>query len=431
MFNLFSGLFANAEVNNTLGIILHTSFIWLPIFLIVTLLDLRLIYKREEFIAKTETILLEIKLPREIFKSPLAMEIFFNGLFQTGGEGDWVEKYWKGQTRATFSLELASIDGAIHFFLWTRKGFKNAIEANLYSQFPGIEVYKVPDYTLPVSFDPEKTGMRAKEFVLTKADSYPIKTYVDYGMDKNPKEEFRIDPMTPLIEFMGSLGKEHQAWIQIVIRAHKAENKDPKTGKKIDKKWVEGAKEEINIILEKTKGEKDKEGKAGPSRRLTKGEEEVITALDRSISKFGFDVGIRAIYTAPKDVFAPSNMGGIISCFKNYNSNNLNGFRDLSFPSGEYHYFPFIKRSPEKINSEIKGLLTAYKKREYFYTESKRSIFRLNSILTLGDFVNRTFVLNTEELATIYHFPAGGLETSPSLSRIGSKKSEAPSNLPV
>jgi len=415
MFSLFSGLFTNPEVNNAIGIVWHTSFIWLPLLLIFALLDLRLIYKRAQFIAKQTYVLLEIKLPREVFKSPLSMEIFFTSLFQTGLMGNWVEKYWKGQTSPWFSLELVSIEGAIHFFIWTRKGFQNVIEASLYSQFPGIEIYESPDYTLPLSFDPEKIGLWAKEFSLTKSDAYPIKTYIDYGMDKDPKEEFRIDPMTPLIEFMGSLGREHQVWIQIVIRAHKAEDKNPADGKPMDKKWVENAKEEIKKIQEKTKGEKGEDGKPGPARRSTKGEDDVIYALERSISKLGFDVGIRAIYTAPKDIFVSGNVAGIIGGLRNYNSNNLNGFRPQPYPEGEYELFPFIKRPARTINKEKRKILDAYKHRAYFYNEFKRP----------------TFVLNTEELATIYHFPAGGLETSPSFARIGSKKSEAPSNLPV
>jgi hypothetical protein len=40
------------------------------------------------------------------------------------------------------------------------------------------------------------------------------------------------------------------------------------------------------------------------------------------------------------------------------------------------------------------------------------------------------FVLNTEELATIYHFPGRVAET-PTFGRIEAKKGEPPSNLPI
>ncbi len=136
-------------------------------------------------------------------------------------------------------------------------------------------------------------------------------------------------------------------------------------------------------------------------RILTKGEGEIIAALERSVSKRGFDTGIRAVYFAPKDIFNITNVGGIISGLTHFNSNTLNGFKPAAFLDLDW-----------QKNREF----DAYKNRGYFWNEFKR----------------KTFVLNTEELATIYHFPSSGGEfaTSP-FERIGSKKAEGPSNLPV
>ncbi|KKR22760.1 MAG: hypothetical protein UT53_C0034G0008 [Candidatus Yanofskybacteria bacterium GW2011_GWD2_39_48] len=44
-------------------------------------------------------------------------------------------------------------------------------------------------------------------------------------------------------------------------------------------------------------------------------------------------------------------------------------------------------------------------------------------------FTTKTYVLNTEELATIYHFPDIGIESP--LPRIEAKKGEPPINLPI
>ena len=59
----------------------------------------------------------------------------------------------------------------------------------MYSQYPGVEIYEVDDYTKPFYYDPNKVSLWAAEFGLTEADPYPIKTYIDYGLDKDPKEE--------------------------------------------------------------------------------------------------------------------------------------------------------------------------------------------------------------------------------------------------
>ncbi len=420
-----------------LKILYYTSYFWIPLFLIIITWDLWLKYIRALYFAKQTYVLLEIKLPREIFKSPRAMEFCIAGMFQTVLERNWFEKYWKGQTRAWFSLEIVAIDGAVHFYIWTRNWHKNQIEANLYSQYPGVEIYEVPDYTLPFSYNPETTSFWASEFKLKKADAFPIKTYIDYSMEKDPKEEHKIDPMTPFIEFIGSLSRQNQVWFQIIIRAHKAEEKDRdktiskwkiwQTWKikdvwdfmeKKDYKWKEAAQEEIDKIIAGIKGEKDKDGKfiPGTGRQLTEVEKETISALGRSISKPGFDVGMRLVYTAPKDVFVIQNLAGIIGGITHFNS-HLNGFETTNGSEERYKHFMFswLARGKKKRNVEKQNMLDAYKRRAYFYTPYKRE---------------HPFVLNSEELATMFHLP-GGVSATPSFARIESRKAEAPTNLPV
>jgi hypothetical protein len=410
--------FTASDFTLVLRILYYGAFVFVPLFLGILTWEFWIYYKRAQFFAKQEYILLEIKLPKEIPKSPKAMEFFINGLYTTLGEGNWFEKYWKGQVRGWFSLEIVSIDGGVHFFIWAKKGAKNQMEANLYSQYPGIEIYEVPDYTLPVTYNSEVNNIWATEFDLTKPDAFPIKTYIDYGLDKDPKEEYKVDPLTPLIEAMGSLGKGHQAWLQIIIRAHKAEDKDPKgSGKLVDLKWAKAAEEEIDKIIGKVKGEKDKEGKLipGTGRPMTETEKDTVTALARSISKTGFDVGMRLIYTAPKDIFNMGNVGGLVGGIMHFNS-PLNGFKPARGASPKHKNFFLLwkDRNPKAIDIEKQDLLDAYKRRAYYHPPFHRP----------------SFVLNTEELATLFHFP-GGVSATPTFSRIESRKAEAPANLPV
>lgn len=410
MFETYSALFNTPAFKLVFQVVWILAPFLVTFFLGTWLWGLWLVYRRALYFASLSTVLLEIKLPKEIFKSPKAMEFLFNALYQTGGEGTWLDVYWKGQTRPWYSFELCSIDGKLHFFIWTRQNFKNLIEANLYSQYPGIEIYEVPDYTIPVYFDPDKHNAFTTEFALAKPDPFPIKTYVDYGMDKDPKEEFKIDPMTPLVEFLASsLGTNHNAWIQIIIRAHKAEDWDARSGKFVDNQWAKAAEEEIKNIRKKTKPE---EGET-QSRRLSKAEEEAIYALERSMVKPAFDVGIRAVYVAPKEIFNSTVSAGVVAGFRNYNSGELNGFKAVRNPDASVN-FPWQDRKKKKRNKAKQELLEAYKHRGYFYNEFRSSYF----------------VLNTEELATIFHLP-GGVATTPAFDRIGSKKSEAPANLPL
>ncbi len=50
------------------------------------------------------------------------------------------------------------------------------------------------------------------------ADYLPIKTYVDFGLDKDPKEEFKTDPLTQILEAMGSIGKGEHMWYQVLVQ---------------------------------------------------------------------------------------------------------------------------------------------------------------------------------------------------------------------
>ena len=399
----------------SLQILYYSSFFFIPFFLAILFYDIFLNYKRAIWHGKQDYRLLEIKIPREIFKSPKAMEFFINGLFKGDDEDTWVHTKIYGQTRPDSSLEIVSIGGQIHFYVRVRKWLKPVVEGTLYSQYPGIEISDVPDYTLSVSYDdPNTVGLWGTEFALRKEDVFPIKTYIDYGMDKDPKEEYKIDPLTPFIEYIGSFGRGHQMWLQIMIRTHKAEDKDPVTGKKVDLKWQKDAEKQIKKILENAKGEKGEDGRYGSSRFLTQAEQETISALERSISKNGFDVGMRFIYTAPKDIFVTSNLTGAVGSIMNFNANNLNGFKTANATGSKYIY-PWQKKfSKKKVIQEKREMLDAYKRRCFFYAPYKR----------------KYFVLNTEELATIFHFP-GIVSTTPTYERIESRKAEAPANLPV
>lgn len=387
--------------------------IWLPIVFLVTLFEVWVHYIRSKFWQKEGSVLLEIKLPREINKSPLAMEVVLGALHQTSGESTWIDRMWKGKTRSWFSLEIVSLSGRIRFFIWTKPKHRNAIESQIYSQYPGVEIYEAEDYTKSFYYNPEINNLWACEFILTKPDPYPIKTYVDYGLDKDPKEEFKIDPMTAMIEFLGSITKGHNIWIQIIIRANKKRRLFDVFGEKKDS-WVNEAKKEIEKIIEKLKIVKEEDGF---HRIPTKGEAEIIAALERSVSKIPFDCGIRAIYIADKDKYDPINIGGITGSIKQYGSLNLNGFRPKGwFIDFDYPWHEWWHRQ-EKIKPRV---LEEYKLRRFFYSPWKDKKFH----------GTKAFILNAEELATIYHFP-GAVANTPTFERVPSHKSEAPFNLPL
>jgi hypothetical protein len=416
--DLFTGVFQNGF--RYVGYFLPYL---LPFFLAGIAWKSWLKYIRTEHIRNLKWTLLQIRIPQDVFKSPAAMEIFLgNALYQSGGVGTWYQKYWLGNVPAWFSLEIVSIEGRLFFFIYTQEKFRPIIEAQLYAQFPQAEVVESDDYTdmIPQYNKSADWNMYGGEFILTKEDPYPIKTYVDFGLDKSSglDEEQKIDPIAPTIEYMGSLGVGEQMWMQIIIQAAAwGRYPDPKHWyKKIDWKKL-GAK----IIEElKIKQQKPLEDTTAPA-RATKGEQDLISAIERSITKYGFDTAIRTIYLAHKDMFKPIHITGMLGIFKQFNSGNMNAFKPNNLTGFDFPWQDFTGNRGAKLKTEM---LEAYRSRGFFHGPWKRA----RHARTLIE--RKPFVLTTEELATLYHFPGRVLET-PTFKRIESKKAEPPANLPM
>lgn len=401
MVSTFFQLVSEYLIPQVWSMILILAPVWVPIVLALVLWQVFIRYTRAKHLLSREYVLLEIKLPRDIYKSPLAMELFITSLYQIGGEATWIDTYIKGKTRDWFSLEITSVEGQIHFYVWGPKGYKNFIETNIYSQFPEVSINEVPDYTANVKYS-DKLAVWGCDFKLTKPDPYPIKTYVDYGLGDDPKEEYKIDPMTPMLEFLGSLKKGEQVWYQILIRSPKNHH---------IKKLEAEAKEEIKKIREESvmKAEDD-ENPRFPN--PTKGQTETIAAIERAQSKLWFQTGIRAIYLTTEK-FEGTYISAMLGAFRHFSSNTLNGIRPTgwllslsNYPWGDF--MDFFK------NRAKVGVYTAFRKRAFFHPP----------------FSLEWFSLNIEELATIFHFP-GSVAGTPTLERIPSKRAEAPANLPI
>lgn len=413
MYRDFFALFGNEVFLHALKIFLNLWPIWLPVIALDLGLRNWLNFRRLEWINKQGSVLLEIKLPQEMFKSPAAMEVFLGTLHQTG-VGTLTHVYGDGRVRNWFSLELVSHEGSVHFYIWMHKNFKKAVETQLYAHFPAIEVHEVPDYALEIPYDTTKYKfLKLSNIVLTKANAYPIKTYIDFGLDKDPDEEYKNDPIVPVLEFLGSLNKGEHAWIQILLQGHTKEGL--KYGRLIPQAdWKIAAEKEIKDIAAKGKY-KGPEDKSNDPKFMSDRQKDIIKAIERTLEKPAFDTMIRAFYFAETEAANPANIGGILGAFRSFSSVDLNGFKPGWSPNFDYPWEDFQDIRKKKREQM---LLEAYKRRSFFNPPFKH----------LGD---KPYILTTEEVATMYHFPSAMVAATPTLSRIPSKKAEAPANLPI
>lgn len=382
-------------------VVINTAYLWFPAISAYFAWKFWVYYVRLYFISHLDWVLLEIKLPREVAKGPAAMEMIFNTMYQTR-KGSAYKQYREGFLQAWFSLEITSINGRIHFYIYIQKGLKSLIEHQIYAQYPEVEITEAADYTKNISaHDEGNLKFYAVEAALNKEDAYPIKTYVDYGLHNlQSEEEQRNDPMTSLLEFMGSLKEGEQAWFQVMIKAIQKDRLE---------KWQKSSEKIVNEIMKRNKEKEEDQIVNFASLAMSPGERIIVEAIERNITKLGFDVCVRMAYLAEKEKYKqaiPAFFEGII---KQYNSNNLNGFKLANRTLYVNYFFQKIRHAWRQ-----KRMFDAYVKRSSFYPPRTRKLY----------------ILNTEELATIYHFP-GSVAKTPTLERIESKKSEPPAGLPI
>lgn len=418
----FGYLFFPAQVGYAFSLALFLAPLWLPFLLVGGAFTLWLVLRRSEFIASRPYILLEIKPPRNLVKTPLAMESVFSSIHFTKGESNWFQIYWQGQVRPYWSFEIASFEGKVHFFVWTRADFRKLVENAFYAQYPGVQLVEATDYTRVLSAQPEEWGVWGCDYKHTQPiDAYPIKTYVEYGLDKTQKEPEQVDPFAHLIEFLGSIGKNEYLWLQFIIRVHAGEKYHKTNAEGKPYTWRDQSFEEIEKIRKKA-GTRSKffdpttgrmietEGFPNP----TKGQIETIAAIERNVSKLGFDVGGRVIYIAARERFNPTIITGMIGLFKPFSSEGWNSMKATHFGM-EFSDYPWEFGNERRKDIFRRQIVEAYRRRQYFHEPFK---------------MPNQMVMSTEELATLFHIPSRSVET-PGLARIQSATGEAPANLPV
>jgi hypothetical protein len=391
-------------------------------------------WRAELWGSKIKYIMLEIRLPKEIIKPLKAMENVFAGFWATYDPPHWKEKWWDGKYLLSLSLEIVSLGGKIHFFIRTPDFLKNLIEASIYSQYPEVEVTEVPDYILdfPDNLPNEEYDLWGCSYQTIKEDVYPIRTYLSFFEEEGEKiveEAKRIDPLANLLEGMAKLKPGENLWIQFLIKPlTNAENNLLDRGKetiaKIVGRKIEKPKEKP-ILQEAAEilifGVEEKEAKKEEAQslemKLTPGEREVVKAIEDKMSKYFFEVAIRFIYLAKKEVFYKPNIKMPISFFVQFSTQNLNGLKPFSPTVTGVPYFMVKYR-------------VAYRKRRIYrlYRHRLPPLYPLASQVGGKEGV---MVLNTEELTTLFHFPSEILVPTPAIKRVETKRGGAPPGLPV
>jgi len=211
---------------------------------------------QENWDDKIKRILIEVKIPKDVTKSIKAMEQVFAGFHgAVHSSPNWRERWIEGEFLLGLSLEIVSIEGKIHFYIRLPEVYRQQIESIIYSQYPNAEISLVDDYTkfVPQDIPNKNWDIWGADFINTKDECYPIKTYQEFEVESEKNEEKKIDPLSIFLESLSSLGPDEQIWFQVRIKpVLSKDNSWQKKGKElVDKLAKRQEKPKLKPILEK------------------------------------------------------------------------------------------------------------------------------------------------------------------------------------
>jgi hypothetical protein len=373
---------------STIGAILSFFlqwYIWLPIVIVLGFLTWRNYRKVEADVPEVESDLLILEIPKTNDKQELAAEQLFASLH--GILRDKSELKLNNGVQEHLSFEVASVNGQIRFYAWVPKPLRSFVESQIYSQYPTVQIRDADeDY---VTHEREHTVIHTSEIILTDNEALPIKTF----------QNFEVDPLAGITGTLAKLETAgEETWIQILVRPiaddwHKQSEswiKSVKAGKTSLFGGNGGGGAFLAGLLEALWKPPEESTKTAAPKELSDRNKTRISEAETKAAKLGYQVKIRLAYLGEDTVIARQRMQALVGTFKQYNSTNLNGF----------------KVSSASYKAED---LAKYRQRS---------------------FGRGGFILNIEELASVFHLPHTNVET-PNIVWASSKTAEPPAKLPI
>jgi hypothetical protein len=288
-----------------------------------------------------------------------------------------------------FSFEIVGSKGFVHYYAAVPVSLVDVVQQAVVSAYPTARLEEVAEHNI---FSPvgKMSGTTGGELTLKENFAYPIETYMD----------LKRDAMQSLLNALSTLDKDDGAGIQILMRPadtswrKRAQSFASKKRKGNERKKGGAAVGEWSrqIAAALVKPPEEKSGKGGDDKpQLSSHEQTVLDAIDQKTAYPGYEVLIRVIASSNISQRAQTILSNIVASFALFDAPGRNGF----------------KFTPSK---DIESFVTAYILR-FFPPESNQNI------------------LNSVELATIFHFPDQKNIPTTQLERQTSKQVDGPRNM--
>jgi hypothetical protein len=288
-----------------------------------------------------------------------------------------------------FAFEIVASQGFVYFYAAVPMALVEVVKQAIISAYPTAQLEEVAEHNI---FNPvgKITGTLGGELVLKEPFAYPIATYQD----------LKRDALQSLLNALSTLDKEDGAGIQILLRpaptswrktANSLANKKRKGAE--GKRGMEGfASVMKNVMTAFVKPPEGKQEGDSNKKELSNLEQNILDSIDDKTRHPGYEVLIRVVASSNISQRAQAIMSNIVATFSLFDAPGKNGFK----------YVP--AKDPEK-------LVTNYIMR--FFPQQKRKS-----------------ILNSIELATLFHFPDQRSIPTSQLTRQESKQVDGPRNIP-
>ncbi len=419
-----------------IGALFFGLLIWMLLFL-----------KRQDnngkYLNSIKYLFLEIRIDELNEKSPLAMEQMFAALHAIHQNFSWGESL-NGRSVLSFSCEIVSLGGKVSYIIRIPERYRNLLESAVFAQYPKAEITEVEDYlkNLPHHYDPETAEFDfwGTQWNKKNDNAFPIRTYAQDQSFEHSSQETFIDPLGNLLEAMSNLQPYELLVWQVACqpvnddwKEHTKHLLDKLKGvpKKHEESWFDtimfapfrllgdALMAFLNPPDPHAKPAKpDKPDAPSQMQHKSDVEKMVITAVEHAMSKVSYKVKVRGLYLAPKGKFNKGlRVPEIVGAVRNFDDSNLNGLKpdlghtwtDKGFKISERLERPYIQQN------------ILLRKRHMLHNFMGRSVWRGSG----------ETIMNTEELATIFHFPQSQYTRVSQLERVHTVKSAPPMDLPI
>ncbi len=289
-----------------------------------------------------------------------------------------------------FAFEIVGWKGFVQFYAAVPISMVDVVYQAIVSAYPTARLEEIEEHNI---FNPvgKISGTVGGELTLKEHFAYPIATF----------QELKRDAMQSLLNALSTLEKEDGVGIQILMRpadptwrksataiaSKKRKGKEDKGGR--EKLW-QFAKQ---LAVAPVKPPEEKSNDSKPDKpELSSLEQSILDSIDEKTRHPGYETLIRVVVSSNISQRAQAILNNVIASFSLFDAQGKNGF----------------KYTPSK---DIESFVTAYILR-FFPQENNKNI------------------LNSIELASLFHFPDQRNIPTSQLERQGSKQVDGPRNVP-